>query len=149
MDKTILCIDDGPQVLLLYTRIFEDQGYKVVLASSGRDGLDAMRRHPIDCVILDYEMPGMDGAGVVQRMADLEAAPPVILVSGSGPPQDLRARVDAFLEKPTRIAQLLGCVDEVIGAAETKSDEPACFVSETLGSIGANHNSARLWVDCL
>lgn len=35
MDKTILCIDDGPQVRLLYARIFEDQGYKVVLASSG------------------------------------------------------------------------------------------------------------------
>lgn len=149
MDRTILCIDDGPQVLLLYTRIFEDQGYKVVLASSGRDGLDAMKHHPIDCVILDCEMPGMDGAGVVRRMADLEAAPPVILVSGSDPPPELRARVDAFIEKPMRIAQLLGCVEEVIGAAETRSDEPACVVSETPGSIRANHISARLWVDCL
>lgn len=118
MDKTILCIDDGPQILLLYGRIFEEQGYNVVLASNGRDGLDALKRNLVDCVILDNEMPEMDGAGVVRRMADLESAPPVILVSGSDPPQELRAQVDAFIEKPMRVAQLIGCVESVIGSRE-------------------------------
>lgn len=118
MDKTILCIDDGPQILLLYGRIFEEQGYNVVLASNGRDGLDALKRNLVDCVILDNEMPEMDGAGVVRRMADLVSAPPVILVSGSDPPQELRAQVDAFIEKPMRVAQLIGCVESVIGSRE-------------------------------
>lgn len=115
MDKTILCIDDAAPVLLLYGRIFEEHGYRVVLASNGSDGLDALKRHAVDCVILDYEMPGMNGAAVVRHLASFKAAPPVILVSGSDPPEELRQQVEALIEKPMRMAQLLECVAAVIG----------------------------------
>lgn len=122
MDKTILCIDDTPQVLSLYQRLFEDHGYKVILASNGRDGLEFMKRHPVDCVILDYQMPGMDGAAVVRYMRQHHAPPPVVLVSGSDIPRELRQQVEAFVEKPPRVSQLLECVENVI-ASEEKEDE--------------------------
>jgi DNA-binding NtrC family response regulator len=40
MNKTILCIDDAAPILQLYGRVFEEQGYKVILASNAWDGLD-------------------------------------------------------------------------------------------------------------
>lgn len=119
MNRTILCIDDTPTILLLYQRLFESHGYRVVLASNGWEGLDALRRQSVDCVILDYQMPEMDGAAVVRQLARGEAAPPVILVSGSDPPRELRAQVEAFVQKPWRTAQLLGCVEGLVGVRET------------------------------
>jgi CheY-like chemotaxis protein len=115
MEKTILCIDDTVPLLQLYGRVFEQHGYAVLLASNGWDGLDALRRHRVDCVILDYEMPEMNGAAVVRHMAGLDTATPVILVSGSDPPRELEAQVEAFLRKPMRVSELLTCVESVIG----------------------------------
>jgi DNA-binding response OmpR family regulator len=110
VSKTVLCIDDSPQVLFLYKRLFEDQGYNVVLAANGRDGLESMRRFSVDCVILDYQMPEMDGAQVLRSMRHSKAPPPVILVSGSDPPRELREQVEAVIEKSTPISELLECV---------------------------------------
>jgi CheY-like chemotaxis protein len=123
MDKTILCIDDTPLILSLYKRLFEEHGYKVALASNGQDGLEFMKRHLVDCVILDYQMPGMDGAAVVRHMRQHHAPPPVILVSGADPPRRLREQVEAFIEKPMRGSQLLECVEEVIACEEREHDE--------------------------
>ena len=78
MNKTLLCIDDADPVLQLYGRLFEEHGYKVILASNGCEGLDALKHYKVDCVILDYEMPDMNGAAVVKQLALLAAAPPVI-----------------------------------------------------------------------
>ncbi|MGC1451811.1 MAG: response regulator [Candidatus Sulfotelmatobacter sp.] len=120
MNKTILCIDDADPVLQLYGRVFEEQGYKVILASNGWDGLEVLKHREVDCVILDYEMPGMNGAAVVKQLGLLGAAPPVVLISGSDPPWELRARVGAFIAKPMRVAQLLECVEGVIDADEQR-----------------------------
>ena len=115
MNKTVLCIDDSPELLFLYKRLFEDHGYNVILASNGRDGLESIRRSPVDCVILDYQMPQMDGAAVLRLMRHSKAPPPVILVSGSKPPLELREQVEAFIEKPTPMSELLQCVEAAIG----------------------------------
>lgn len=120
MNKTILCVDDAGPVLQLYGRLFEEHGYKVILASNGWEGLEALKRHKVDCVILDYEMPDMNGATVVKQLAQLAAAPPVILVSGSDPTWELRAQVGAFIAKPMRVTQLLECVEGVIDAEEQR-----------------------------
>jgi CheY-like chemotaxis protein len=124
MGKTILCIDDTPQILLFYKGLFEDQGYKVLLASTGREGLEFMKCHHVDCVILDYQMPEMDGAAVVRYMRQHQAPPPVILVSASDLPRELRQQVEAYVEKPMRAKRLLECVAEVTGCEERTHNEP-------------------------
>ncbi len=123
MPKTILCIDDTPQILSLYKSLFEGHGYKAVLASNGRDGLEFMKHHHVDCVILDYQMPEMDGAAVVRSMREHQAPPPVIIVSGSDLPRELRQQVEAFVEKPMQAEQLLECVDEVTGCEPRRHNE--------------------------
>jgi CheY-like chemotaxis protein len=123
MRETILCIDDSPQILSLYKYLLEDHGYKVVLASNGRDGLEFMKRHHVDCVILDYQMPAMNGAAVVRYMRQHEAPPPVIMVSGSDLPRELRQQVEAVVEKPMQAERLLECVEEVMGCEEKRHKE--------------------------
>lgn len=118
MKKTILCIDDADAIRLLYRRIFEEHGYKVFLAANGWDGLYALKQHHVDCVVLDYQMPEIGGAAIVGYMARRGITASVVLVSGADPPRELRLQVQAVLEKPMRVDELLQCVDRAIGMGE-------------------------------
>ncbi|PYO29606.1 MAG: hypothetical protein DMD73_01290, partial [Gemmatimonadetes bacterium] len=59
-------------------------GYETLIAGSGREALDLLEREAVDCVLLDLEMPGMDGFEVLRGMARREARPPVIVYTGTG-----------------------------------------------------------------
>ena len=118
MHRTILCIDDAPRVLMIYKRILEDHGYRVILASSGLEGLEALKRYPVDCILLDYQMPDMDGRAVIRLLRQSETPPPVILASGSDIPREVLEQADAFVRKPVGIAELLDCIEGVIGRTE-------------------------------
>jgi CheY-like chemotaxis protein len=121
--KTILCIDDNPLLLRASGKLLEENGYKVLLASNGRDGLELIKSDSVDCVILDYQMPGMSGAAVVEHMASLESPQPVILVSGLDPPLELLEQVDGFLAKPFLAEDLLECIDDVMCIHEEKEQD--------------------------
>ena len=56
-------------------------GYETLVAGSGREALDLLQGEAVDCVLLDLEMPGMDGFEVLRGMARREARPPVIVRS--------------------------------------------------------------------
>lgn len=122
-DKTVLCVDDTPLILQLYRRIFEERGYEVLLASSGWDGLEALKHQAVDCLILDLQMPGIDGAAVIEQMSHDENSPPVVLVSGSDPPWELLAQVDAFVQKPFLVAEVVDRVEDVLGLRVLKGPE--------------------------
>ncbi len=66
MNKTVLCIDDSQMLLMVYKQMLADYGYKVLLASSGSEGLKILKHRAIDCIVLDYHMPEMDGPSVIQ-----------------------------------------------------------------------------------
>ena len=59
-------------------------GYETLIAASGREALDLLEREAVDCVLLDLEMPGMDGFEVLRGVARREAPPPVIVYTGTG-----------------------------------------------------------------
>jgi CheY-like chemotaxis protein len=63
---TILCIDDNRAGLAIRKLLLEHQGYSVLTAEDGVIGLSLLERHPVDAVVLDYRMPGMDGDAVAQ-----------------------------------------------------------------------------------
>jgi CheY-like chemotaxis protein len=58
----ILCIDDDRTGLLIRKMMLEAEGYQVVTASSGQEGLAALKTAPVNAIILDYQMPSMNGA---------------------------------------------------------------------------------------
>ncbi len=59
-------------------------GFETLVASSGEDALDFLAREPVDCVILDLEMPGMDGFGVLKAVEERGWNVPVIVYTGTG-----------------------------------------------------------------
>ena len=65
---TLLCVDDEPGVLSALRRVFRRDGYNVLLASSGAEGLQILQRESVDLVISDMRMPVMDGAEFLKQV---------------------------------------------------------------------------------
>ena len=80
----ILVIDDEPSIRDLLDTLLRRKGYVVVLAESGRKGLELFRRERPDVIILDLNMPGMDGLTVLQDVRRLNPKQPVIILTGAG-----------------------------------------------------------------
>lgn len=97
--KLILCIDDDPAILSYEKALLERAGYSVTTAASAQEGLVLVTRCKFDAVLLDYEMPGMNGCNVAFEIRRVRPELAVILLSGSEVPTYALALVDAFIPK--------------------------------------------------
>ena len=79
--KKILVVDDEESIHLLYREELEDEGYQVISAMNGEDALKLFESEQPDLVILDINMPGMDGIEVLRQMKQMKPNVPVILSS--------------------------------------------------------------------
>jgi DNA-binding response OmpR family regulator len=79
--KKILLIDDEESIHLLYREEFEEEGYEVHSAMSGEEALEKVALINPDLVILDINMPGMNGIDVLRRLKEMNSKMPVILSS--------------------------------------------------------------------
>jgi len=77
--KKILLVDDEEGIQLLYREEFEDEGYQVQSAYNGEEALELFKKDPPDLVILDINMPGMNGIEVLRQMKEMRPDLPVIL----------------------------------------------------------------------
>jgi CheY-like chemotaxis protein len=112
---TLLWIDDFEPGLMLYKKMFEDQGFDVLTAGSGEKGVQLAAMHHFDLVVTDYEMPGMDGLEVASSIKNLEPQTPVLLFSGSSlVPSRARRLVDACCDKAGSRAELLGAIHRLL-----------------------------------
>jgi DNA-binding response OmpR family regulator len=127
MPTTILVVDDDPVIQRLLSVNFEMDGYRVVTAGDGVEGLSRIAGDPPDLVLLDVMMPGMDGIEVVRRLKSdvATAAIPVILLSAKAQATDisggLEAGADDYITKPFDPLELLDKVAALIGAPEAPS----------------------------
>jgi len=80
----ILVIDDEQGIRNLLDTLLRRKGYDVVLADSGRKGLELFRREHPDVVVLDLKMPEMDGLTVLRKIHSIEPGKPVIMLTGAG-----------------------------------------------------------------
>ncbi len=78
---TILCIDDEKTALFIRKLLFESAGYHVLTAASGKEGVQVFSSKPVDLVVLDYWMPGMNGLNAAREIKRLNAKVPVIILS--------------------------------------------------------------------
>jgi DNA-binding response OmpR family regulator len=79
--KRILLVDDEESIQLLYRGEFEDEGFAIDSAYNGDEALEKFKKNPPDLVILDINMPGMNGIEVLRQMKELHPELPVILSS--------------------------------------------------------------------
>lgn len=82
--KRILIIDDEDSALDLLRRILEQEGYEVVAARNGLEGLEIFRRQQFDLVVTDMVMPVKDGLKTIIELRQEDPDIPVIAISGGG-----------------------------------------------------------------
>jgi CheY-like chemotaxis protein len=119
----VLCIDDNVLVLAIRKSLLESRDFRVLTAEDGPAGLEILNRKPIDVVIVDYEMPGMDGGAVAKELRRRHPNLPILLVSGFAGkiPESLLAIVDGFIAKGSSPDLL---IKEVVRVTEAKAKRP-------------------------
>lgn len=98
--KKVLCADDEINELAARKMVFESAGFEVFTARNGAQALDLFRAEPVDAVVLDYFMPGMNGLSVAREMKRLRPSVPIIVLSGfASLPGETIGLVDSWLQK--------------------------------------------------
>jgi CheY-like chemotaxis protein len=105
--RVILCIDDDAAILYYEKALLERSGYSVLTATSAQQGLRLVTMCKCDAVLLDYQMPGMNGYEVAFEIKRVRPELMVILLSGSEVPIHALALVDAFIPKLEASRELL------------------------------------------
>jgi two-component system, NtrC family, nitrogen regulation response regulator NtrX len=111
MKSRILVIDDEAEIRRSVRMILEYEGYEVIEASSGPDGVTLVERESPDLVFLDIKMPGMDGLDALQRIKASKETLPVVIISGHGTVstavEATKAGAFDFIEKPLATERVL------------------------------------------
>jgi len=120
---TVLVVDDDPVIQKLLQVNFEMEGYRVITASDGLEGLEKARASHPNAVVLDVMMPKMDGLEVARTLKGDSAtkAIPIILLSAKAQQADIQAGsstgADDYLTKPFDPLELLDRVANLIAGA--------------------------------
>lgn len=120
--KTVLAVDDEPDILALIEKVLKREGYEVLTASSGAKAISLIKTgKSIDLILLDVMMPNIDGFEVSQwvRGSENEKRIPVVFVTAKDDAQSMkegfRAGGTVYLTKPFTTTQLVRTVTSIIG----------------------------------
>ncbi len=114
----VLCVDDELIGLQVRKILLERSGYRVLTAQDGLEGLEVFAKEPVEAVVLDYSMPGMDGGEVAARMRQIKPQVPILLLSAYvGLPPDVISLVDLYMTKgegPNLLLKKLGELLQIV-----------------------------------
>jgi two-component system phosphate regulon response regulator PhoB len=125
MKKKVLVVDDEKDIVEMIAFNLQRNGYEVITAHNGNDGLDLAEKHVPDLIILDLMMPGLDGTDVTRR---LKADPrtkniPLIMLTAKSEETDvvvgLTLGADDYITKPFSMKILLARLGTVLRRAES------------------------------
>lgn len=120
--KRILLAEDDPSIRKLIEEILRVEGYAVVTAENGTEAVERYEDGKIDLVLMDLQMPGMDGLSATEKIRALEKETggrlPILALTAHARPEDkeacLAAGMDGFLTKPIRAAELCARVESCL-----------------------------------
>ncbi|MEE9584270.1 MAG: response regulator [Candidatus Brocadiales bacterium] len=119
--KTALVIEDNADNMELITLILEQNGYKVLKAETGQQGFDVALEARPDFILLDIQLPDMDGLEVLRkiRSSEIDGDIPVIAVTSYAMVGDrekmMAAGCNGYIEKPIDPEKIIGQIREIIG----------------------------------
>jgi EAL domain-containing protein (putative c-di-GMP-specific phosphodiesterase class I)/CheY-like chemotaxis protein len=116
-ERTLLLVDDEANILAALRRLLRREGYTILTATGGKEGLELLATHSVDVIVSDQRMPGMTGVEFLRKAKDM--APDTVRMVLSGY-TDLQSVTDAinegaiykFLTKPWDDAMLVANIDE-------------------------------------
>lgn len=112
-NKTILCIDDNESILYYEKTLLERAGYAVFTAASADQALRLATMCEIDAVLLDYEMPGMNGDEIARELKRVRPELRIMMLSGGEVPKHVLTLVDAFAHKLDASRELLPMIADL------------------------------------
>ena len=114
IEKKILVVDDEEEILRLLDRAFSSKGFEVLCSSSALDALVTLQDNPINLIVTDIKMPGMDGLDLIKQVRDVDPHIPIIVITGYGDSDTAISALDRgaffFISKPFNITTILDAV---------------------------------------
>jgi CheY-like chemotaxis protein len=117
--KRILIVDDDPSIRYMLGRVLLDEGYEVLAAAHGREGLKIAAAQEVDLVLLDWKMPGLNGQETLKELAVLRPGLPVIMITAYPLQQGEGGLTgaSAVLQKPLDFPMLLDAIKKLLAQA--------------------------------
>lgn len=131
MNGNILYIEDNEQNLYLVTYILEKSGYRVTAAREGREGIAAAQRERPALILLDIQLPGMDGYAVAKKLREAKdlAGIPIVAVTSYAMVGDrdraLEAGCTGYIEKPINPETFLAQIEGHLSGGDRKGGAAA------------------------
>lgn len=125
--EKILVIEDDPSAVRLESYILEQEGYRVITATNGLEGLKKAKEEEPDLVVLDVMLPGLDGFQVCRRLRVMPRSKRLSILMLSAKAQEidrvtgLKAGADEYLTKPADPADLVTSVQNLLARASAQT----------------------------
>ena len=146
MKKTILLIEDEPNIVMGVRDALEFEGFRVVSAGRGRDGVQLWKSEAPDAIILDLMLPDMNGYAVCEEIRRSSAVIPIIMLTARSQESDkirgLDAGADDYVTKPFSVNELIARIRAIFRRASRST--PGGIESVEIGGAAVNFTTHTL-----
>jgi DNA-binding response OmpR family regulator len=123
---TVLVVEDDPEMRALLRAFLQREGYRVIEEARGDRARLLVESEPLDAVIVDNEIPGLNGLELLSSLRQRRPEVPVILITAFGGPavaeEALRRGARYYVEKPFRVTNILKAVEGLVKGPDERSE---------------------------
>jgi two-component system, cell cycle response regulator DivK len=125
-NELILIVEDNEKNMKLLRDVLQFKGYRTIETEMGEDAVTLAMQHKPDLILMDYQLPGIDGIEAFHRIRNASATAhiPIVAVTASAMPEEAKkmkeAGFDGFLTKPINVKSFIETVERFIGKPQGK-----------------------------
>jgi DNA-binding response OmpR family regulator len=140
--KTILVVDDEPHIVMGLRDALEFEGFRVISAAKGKDGIALARSESPDAIILDLMLPDVNGYAVCEELRRINALVPIVMLTARSQETDkirgLDSGADDYVTKPFSVNELIARVRAIFRRARASVARGAPAETLALGEVTVN-----------